>query len=162
MARMLYVVRERKGAALLTGEYGCGKTLLSRVLKQELQQENKYQSAYILDPRLLGLEFIQEVVFQLSGNTVPQKKIALFHSINKLLHDNYNAGRHSVLVIDEAQAIKNKRVFEELRLLVNFQLDRAFLLTVIMLGSPDLKVAVSNLPQLLQRMAVCYHLNGLC
>jgi type II secretory pathway predicted ATPase ExeA len=86
MARMLYVVREKKGAALLTGEYGCGKTLLSRVLKQELEQD-KYQSAYILDPRLLGLEFIQEVVFQLSGNTVPQKKIALFHSINKLLHE---------------------------------------------------------------------------
>ena len=24
MARMLYIVREKKGAALLTGEYGCG------------------------------------------------------------------------------------------------------------------------------------------
>lgn len=161
LSRMLYVVREKKGAALLTGEYGCGKTLLSRVLKQELQQENKYQSAYILDPRLLGLEFIQEVVYQLSGNPVPQTKIALFHSMNKLLHANYNAGKHSVLVIDEAQAIKNKRVFEELRLLVNFQLDNAFLLTVILLGSPELKLAVANLPQLLQRMAVRYHLNGL-
>jgi type II secretory pathway predicted ATPase ExeA len=64
-------------------------------------------------------------------------------------------------VIDEAQAIKNKRVFEELRLLVNFQLDNAFLLTVILLGSPELKAAVAGLPQLLQRMSVRYHLNGL-
>lgn len=161
MARMLYVVREKKGAALLTGEYGCGKTLLSRVLKNELQQENRYQSVYIMDPRLLGLEFIQEVIFQLSGDSVPKTKIALFHTMYKLLYANHAAGKHTILVIDEAQAIKNKRVFEELRLLVNFQLDNAFLLTVILLGSPELKVAVSKLPQLLQRMAVRYHLNGL-
>jgi general secretion pathway protein A len=161
MARMLYVVREKKGAALLTGEYGCGKTLLSRVLKNELQQENKYQSVYIMDPRLLGLEFIQEVVYQLSGNSAPQLKIELFHSMYKLLYANHSNGRHTVLVIDEAQAIKNKDVFEELRLLVNFQLDNAFLLTVILLGSPELRTAVASLPQLLQRMAVRYHLNGL-
>jgi len=161
MARMLYIVREKKGAALLTGEYGCGKTLLSRVLKNELQQENKYQSVYIMDPRLLGLEFIQEVVYQLSGNSAPQSKIDLFHVMYKLLYANHSTGRHTVLVIDEAQAIRNKEVFEELRLLVNFQLDNAFLLTVILLGSPELRTAVASLPQLLQRMAVRYHLNGL-
>lgn len=65
IARMLYVVREHKGAALLTGEYGSGKTLLSRVLWHELQQENKFQSVFILNPRLSGLEFIQEIVHQL-------------------------------------------------------------------------------------------------
>ncbi len=161
MARMLYIVREKKGAALLTGEYGCGKTLLSRVLKNELLQENKYQSVYIMDPRLLGLEFIQEVVYQLSGNSAPQSKIELFHSMYKLLYANHGTGRHTVLVIDEAQAIRNMEVFEELRLLVNFQLDNAFLLTVILLGSPELRTAVASLPQLLQRMAVRYHLNGL-
>ncbi|MBU1998299.1 MAG: ATPase, partial [Candidatus Omnitrophica bacterium] len=32
LARLLYVVREHKGAVLLTGDYGSGKTLLSRVL----------------------------------------------------------------------------------------------------------------------------------
>jgi type II secretory pathway predicted ATPase ExeA len=161
MARMLYVVREKKGAALLTGEYGCGKTLLSRVLKNELQQENKYQAVYIMDPRLLGLEFIQEIVYQLSGGPMPQTKIDLFHALYKLLYSNYGMGKHCVLVIDEAQAIKNRDIFEELRLLLNFQLDNAFLLTVILMGSPELKYAVASLPQLVQRMSVRYHLNGL-
>lgn len=161
IARMLYVVREKKGAALLTGEYGCGKTLLGRVLRNELQQENKYQSVYIMDPRLLGLEFIQEIVYQLSGNASPRTKIDLFHTLYKLLYANYNMGKHSLLVIDEAQAIKNMEIFEELRLLLNFQLDNAFLLTVILMGSPDLKEAVATLPQLVQRMAVRYHLNSL-
>jgi general secretion pathway protein A len=39
LSRMLYAIRERKGAAILTGEYGSGKTLLSRVLLEELNME---------------------------------------------------------------------------------------------------------------------------
>jgi general secretion pathway protein A len=64
-------------------------------------------------------------------------------------------------MIDEAQAISNMDIFEELRLLLNFQLDNAFLLTIVLLGQPELKGIVSNLPQLMQRMAVRYHLIAL-
>jgi len=163
LARLLYVVREHKGAALLTGEYGSGKTLLSRVLWHELQQEHKYKSVFILNPRLSGLEFIQETVHQLSsGEVIPSSsKIELFHALHKILYANYNVGRHSVITVDEAQAIENKEIFEELRLLLNFQLDSAFLLTIILLGQPELKTTVLNLPQLNQRMSVRFHIKGL-
>ncbi|MGE5196894.1 MAG: ExeA family protein [Deltaproteobacteria bacterium] len=162
LARMLYVVREHKGAVLLTGEYGSGKTLLSRVLWQELQQENRYQSVFILNPRLSGLEFIQEIVHQLSSGTeTSTSKIDLFHTLHKILYANYGNGKHSVIMIDEAQAITDMDIFEELRLLLNFQLDNAFLLTIVLLGQPELKNIVSTLPQLMQRMAARYHLKGL-
>jgi len=161
LARMLYVVRERKGAALFTGEYGSGKTLLSRVLWHELQQENKYQAVFILNPRLPGLEFIQEIVHQLNGNEAPASKIDLFHSLHKILYSNFETGRHCVIVVDEAQAIVDKDIFEELRLLLNFQLDNVFLLTIILLGQPELKDIIVNLPQLSQRMAVRFHLKAL-
>lgn len=161
MARMLYVVREHKGAALLTGEYGCGKTLLSRILKAELQEENKYHAIFVLDPRLTGMEFLQEIAYQLSGGPIPQTKIEIFHTLNRILCANHQSGKHTVLVIDEAQSIKNLDVLEELRLLLNFQLDSAFLLTIILLGSPELKYMVASMPQLVQRMAVRYHINGL-
>ena len=160
IARMLYVVREHKGAALLTGEYGSGKTLLSRVLWHELQQENKFQSVFILNPRLSGIEFIQEIVHQLGGRDVPPNKIDLFHTLHKMLFANYNLGKHSVIVIDEAQAIEDRNIFEEVRLLLNFQLDNAFLLTIILLGQPELKYSVMSLPQFMQRMAVRYHLKA--
>ncbi len=160
LARMLYVVREHKGAGLITGEYGSGKTLLSRVLWQELQQDHLYQSVFILNPRLSGLEFIQEIVYQLGGE--PQdNKIDLFHALHKILYSNHGVGKHSVIMIDEAQAIESREIFEELRLLLNFQLDNAFLLTIILLGQPELNYAVANLPQLSQRMAVRFHLKAL-
>lgn len=161
LARLLYIVRERKGAALLTGEYGSGKTLLSRVLWQELQQEHLYQSVFILNPRLSGMEFIQEILYQLSGTEAAPNKIELFHTLHKILYANNSAGKHSVIMIDEAQAIENREIFEELRLLLNFQLDNSFLLTIILLGQPELRPVVASLPQLSQRMGVRYHLRAL-
>ncbi|MBU0605111.1 MAG: AAA family ATPase [Candidatus Omnitrophica bacterium] len=161
MARMLYVVREHKGAALQTGEYGCGKTLLSRVLRKELQQENKYQSVFILDPHLTVREFLREIIYQMGSGPIPKNKIDISHALNKLILTNHNAGKHTVLVVDEAQSIDNLDIFEEIRLLLNYQLDTAFLLTVILLGAPELKQVVMGMQHLVQRMAAGYHLNGL-
>lgn len=160
VARLLYVVREHKGAALLTGEYGSGKTLLTRVLWHELQQEDHYQPVFILNPRLSGLEFIREIVNQLGGSEVATSKIELFHSLHKILYANHNTGKHSVIIIDEAQAIQDKDIFEEVRLLLNFQLENAFLLTIILLGQPELKYTIITMPQFMQRVAVRYHLKA--
>ena len=109
------------------------------------------------------MEFIQEIVHQLSQEetSANSNKVELFHSLHKILYNNNNSGKHSVITVDEAQAIENKDIFEELRLLLNFQLDDAFLLTIILLGQPELKSAVMNLPQLSQRMSVRYHIKGL-
>lgn len=162
LSRMLYAMREHKGAAVLTGDYGSGKTLLSRVFWQELQQENRYRAAFILNPRLSSLDFVKEIYYQLSGGReVPESKIELFHQLHKLLYANYDAGKHSIIMIDEAQAINEEEIFEELRLLLNFQLNDSFLLTLILLGQPELKEKISNLPQLKQRIAIRYHLRAL-
>jgi general secretion pathway protein A len=161
VARLLYAVREHKGAALLTGEYGSGKTLLSRVLWHELAQEKKYHSVFILNPRLSGIEMLQEITRQLSGSEAPANKIDLFHSLHNILYSNHNLNRHTVIAIDEAQAIMENEIFEELRLLLNFQLDNAFLLTLILLGQPELKQKIINMPQLSQRMSLKFHLSAL-
>lgn len=62
------------------------------------------------------------------------------------------------MVIDEAQAINDLAIFEELRLLLNFQLNDRFLLTLILLGQPELKSKVEAFEQLAQRVVIRYHL----
>ncbi len=162
LSRLLYVVREKKSAALLTGEYGSGKTLLSRVLLQELQKESQYQTVFVFNPRLSSLEFIKEIVYQLeSSKGSYSNKIELFHALHKILLSNRDYGRHSVVIIDEAQSIIDSNIFEELRLLLNFQLDNLFLLTIILIGQPELTERVITLPQLRQRIAVRFHLRAL-
>ena len=53
----------------------------------------------------------------------------------------------------------NESTFEEIRLLLNFQLNDRFLMTVILLGQPELKEKVKNIEQLNQRIAIKYHLS---
>ena len=42
LLRLIYTVRDSKGAMLLTGGYCCGKTVLSRVFLNELVGAGKY------------------------------------------------------------------------------------------------------------------------
>ena len=49
-----------------------------------------------------------------------------------------------MIIIDEAQLIPNKDTFEEIRLLTNFQLDDANLLSLILVGQPGLKAQVKS------------------
>ena len=160
LSRMLYAVRERKGAAILTGDPGCGKTLLSRVLLKELNTE-EYQLAFIFNPRLSPLNLMKEIVYQLDSRISSSSKINLLHYFNEILYANRNSNKGTVIVIDEAQTIGHKNSFEELRLLLNFQLNDDFLLTLILLGQPELKEKIDKLPQFKQRFAVRYHLGAL-
>ena len=53
LARLLYAVKERKGLAVLTGVFGCGKTVLGQVLLNELS-EDRYRVVFINYPLLLS------------------------------------------------------------------------------------------------------------
>lgn len=159
ISRLFYAIRERKPAAMLTGEYGAGKTLLSRVLMEELARE-RYKVALIFNPRMKPREFLQEIAFQLSEDaSQPSSRRELINQLNTVLNNNHQRFKDTVVVIDEAQAIENLDIFEELRLLLNFQLNNVFLLTLVLLGQPELIRKISSLPQFDQRIAIRFHLS---
>ena len=156
LSRLLYGVEARKGAIMLTGEIGCGKTLLSRALIQRLANE-RYDLALVASPNFDAADFLKEMLCQL-GVTRDGTKLDMVHALNERLLENFNKGKDTVVVIDEAQAINDLAIFEELRLLLNFQLNDRFLLTLILLGQPELKSKVEAFEQLAQRIVIRYHL----
>ena len=160
-ARLKYAIEERRGAAMLTGEYGAGKTLLGRVLIKELMEGGNCDVALIVNPILSKVDLLREIVFQLKADKIPGTKLKILHLLNDLLYENYKKNRDTVIVIDEAQAINRKDVFEELRLLLNFQLNDRFLLTLVLIGQPELQKKIDNIPQFKQRLALTYHLGGM-
>ncbi len=168
LARMLYAVRERVGAAMMTGVFGCGKTVLGQTLINDLAQEagGKYKIAFITNPQLEYVELLRAIVRNLKAIELPIKKSELsadylLEVLNSILLNNMRDGRETVIIIDEAHVIRDEKIFEELRLLLNFQLQDRFLLTLLLFGQPELGQRIEDNKQLEQRIAIKCHLDSL-
>jgi general secretion pathway protein A len=159
LTRLLYAVNRRKGAVLLTGEIGSGKTLLSRVFIQNLP-EKEFEIGLITNPSLEPLDFLKEVLYQLGIGFSTNSKTDLIKTLNEKLIENNTKNKNTLLIVDEAQLIRPDS-FEEIRLLLNFQLNDQFLMTFVIIGQPELKDMIRQLKQLDQRIAIRYHLNPL-
>jgi type II secretory pathway predicted ATPase ExeA len=146
-----YGIQTRKGILLLTSDIGCGKTLLSRRLIVALSPA-RYDVALVANPALSPSELLDEVLSQF-GLGLVESKAARLQRLNERQELNAQRGISSVLVVDEAQAIESGKGFEELRLLTNFQLNDRFLLTIVLIGQPELRHRVAEIPQLNQRIA---------
>jgi type II secretory pathway predicted ATPase ExeA len=158
--RMLYTVKEGKGAGLLTGVYGCGKTLLAKALTKELEN-SIYKTAIVSNPRLDDIEMLRIIAYHLGATEPPTRKADILITLEKILKNNLNDGKKTVVLIDEAHAIEDKSIFEEIRLLLNFQLEDRFLLTLLILGQPELKEKIEANKQLNQRIAMRFFLQAL-
>ena len=159
LSRLVYAVKRNKGAVLLTGEIGCGKTTLSRVFIQQLA-DSEYDVGLITNPSLEPLDFVKEALYQLGLNSESHTKTELLKMLNDRMIENMKNNRTTLLIIDEAQLI-GKETFEEVRLLSNFQLNDRYLLTLVLIGQPELRGIIRGYKQLDQRIAIRYHLNPL-
>lgn len=166
LSRLEYAVSNQMGSCMLTGIFGCGKTLLNQALMDNLDKLGNYKVAFINNPALSHIELLRTIVYHLGAANLPERKTDLLtdfllETLEQILHNNNDDGKHTVVIIDEAHIIEDKLIFEELRLLLNFQLRDKFLLTLILCGQPELKKNVDNIKQLAQRIPVRCHLDKL-
>lgn len=159
LVRLVYAAKRRKGAALLTGDVGCGKTVLSKVFIQQLP-DDEYDIGLITNPMLGPIDFLKEILYQFGLNKDTNSKADLLNILNERMLENMKQDKTTLLIIDEAQLI-SKETFEEVRLLLNFQLNDRFLLTLILIGQPELRGIIKDIEQLDQRIGIRYHLNPL-
>ena len=159
LAHLMYVVRTSDGFAQLTGEVGTGKTTICRCLVERLPQE--VDVALILNPRVTPLELVASLCDELKiaypKDTTSIK--VLTDVLNAHLLQSHAAGRHTVLVIDEAQCL-SAEALEQVRLLTNLETSNAKLLQIILVGQPELRelLARDELRQLAQRITARFHL----
>lgn len=159
LVRLVYAAKRNKGAALLTGEVGCGKTVLSKVFIQQLS-ETEYDIGLMTNPALRPSDFLKEILYQLGLKFDTNSKADFLNLLNERMLENMKEDKITLLIVDEAQLI-SKETFEEIRLLLNFQLNDRFLLTLILIGQPELRNIIRGIKQLDQRIAIRYHLNPL-
>ena len=161
LERLKYAVYYGKGAAMISGGVGCGKTILSRALIKILEKE-RYHVAAMTNPLLAPVAFLHSVMCSFKESYVnAPPKAKLWNELEDRLRKNMERGKGSVLIIDEAQAITDRRTLEELRMLLNLQTDDKFMLTLILLGQLELENLVEGAEPLQQRIAIKYRLNPL-
>ncbi|BCR05125.1 ATPase [Desulfuromonas versatilis] len=160
MARLHYAVEERD-LILLTGGIGCGKTTLSRALMDELGEG--FKILLFINPRLTPLEFLRTLALRLGVAEPARFKTELLEQIGAELYGLYRQNLCPVLVIDEAQLVPHKDTFEEIRLLTNFQLDDRNLMSIVVMGQPELRKRLAHrvYEPLRQRIGMQFHLEPL-
>jgi type II secretory pathway predicted ATPase ExeA len=85
--------------------------------------------------------------------------VMLFQQFQDFVVAEYAAGRHVVLIVDEAQNLGSDTL-EELRMLTNINSGKDELLHIILVGQPELRdlICQPQLRQFAQRVTAVYHL----
>ena len=110
--RLLYTLKSNRGAALLTGASGCGKTVVIRALLQQLNPE-RTEIALVNDPGRTAVEFLREVLYQLGEETDAESRPEIVHRIHEVLDTFRTQGKETIVVIDEGQLMEDPEVLEE-------------------------------------------------
>jgi general secretion pathway protein A len=161
LAMLTYGVMERKGFVLLTGEVGTGKTTIVHALLGEL--DRSVQVVYLANPAMSPKEFMNYLAFSAFKNRIAFKSKAEFLlAFEAFLNQCSQQQKTFYLIIDEAHKLPFD-VLEEIRLLSNMETAEGNLISIFLVGQPELNKKLGN-PEcraLLQRIGIRYHIKPL-
>lgn len=181
ITRLLFIVREKRKGAIITGYYGSGKSLILQYFISQLKElEESTRVIHISDPMMSMTDFHREFLRQFGPEFEEQQRKVnqagglsqtdhtshprLLSTLKEILVKIQDEGGHTVLLIDEATLIPEETL-EELRLLLDLHHPQTHksLISIILSGpfsEPDLP-AYFNSPALRQRLPLKCHVGNL-
>jgi general secretion pathway protein A len=154
LSTLQYALSGRKGVSLLVGEAGTGKTTLIYAALGSL--ESSRLTVFLSNPALTRDEFFEFLAdgFQMPAEAAGSKTRFLL-SLRKLLTERPPEDGIAALVIDEAQSLSDA-LLEEVRLLANIETATDKLLSIILVGQPELadRLNQPSLRQIKQRVGL--------
>jgi general secretion pathway protein A len=155
LATLRYGILSQKGFVVLTGGVGTGKTTLINVLVKSLEPAIK---VCVLSNPLLSLsEFFCCIALELGLQF--SNKVNFLRDFSLLLQKCVETHQRILLIIDEAQVLPVD-LLEEIRLLSNLAGDGRNVLSIFLVGQPELldRLAHECLLPLRQRISIRFHL----
>lgn len=153
-------INDRYGFSLISGDIGSGKTTLVRQLLDSIDSE--ITVGLLSNTHQAFGEVLQWILLAYGLEYKDKSKIECYETFINFLIEEYAAGRHTVLIIDEAQNLEPSTL-EELRVIANINADKDQVLQLIFVGSQEIRdtLRLPKLAALAQRISVNYHLSSL-
>ena len=157
LAILRYGIADRKSFLLLTGNVGTGKTTLLQVLLHSIGDKNHV--CLISNPKLSIEDFYEHLAttFELEKFTGHKTKFLL--TFTNFLKECHSRDERVILIIDEAQVLPID-ILEEIRLLSNQEYLEYGVMSIFLVGQPELNKRLSHerLLPLRQRISIRFHL----
>jgi type II secretory pathway predicted ATPase ExeA len=159
LARLSHALEERE-VAVLTGEVGAGKTLLTRALVDQFAERCRF--SLVIHPALPPAQLLAAIA-EGFGLPARRRKGELFGALAEHAAALDAQGIFPVVLLDEAQLLAGRAAFDELRLLTNLTLDDRALLGLLLVGQPELRQRVHDQggEPFRQRIGVAFHVGPL-
>lgn len=157
---MDYCLYKRDSLVVITGEIGSGKTTL--IENMLAHAEDDLVIARIHQTQLDEMEVLQAIAQAFGIHDARLKKISLLEKIKNFMIKQSDAGKHCLLVIDEAQNLSIKAL-EEIRLLADIDHNKSKVANVLLVGQNQLNTLIDakGMEQLVQRIRLRFHLGSL-
>jgi len=159
---LLYLALERSlHGCVMTGGIGCGKTLTKEMFIGQL--DRRYFNIISLETGRFSFDDLLHMLLRAlepHSCPLPGDRHTCMARLGYLLQQYHLAGRHTVLILDEAQDILPSTM-QELRYLTNFNRAGQTCLTLALIGQPELTTMLNRDPALQQRMSLRLHLPAL-
>lgn len=123
---------------VLTGEIGLGKTLVIRTVLRKLPETVKV--AYLINPLLAPADLLREIYASFSDAPMNHDTLAgdLQGALFQLVTAGISSGRHYAVIVDEAHRL-HPEALEVLRLLSNLETEQQKLISLVLVGQPELE-----------------------
>lgn len=160
LLKLQYLVEQRQGIAVLTGQAGAGKTALLEAFRNQLT-DSTGPVVDVLFPQLTSDELVSYVVAKLNESLAepdrPSDRLdRVLRRLETQLARFAQQGQHPLIVIDDAQLIEDQHVFHALQQLLNFRRPNGPQFSIVLCGQPELVGQIRQHPALYERLAfVC-------
>ena len=160
MAYLGYGLAQGEGFIVITGDIGAGKTTLVGHLMGKIDP-SRLNPIKIVSTAIEAEDLLRCVATGLGISGEGKSKAELLTLIERGLQAVARAGRQTLLIVDEAQALPVSAL-EELRMLSNFQSGAKAMVQIFLLGQPEFRDRLNGsdrLEQLRQRVIAVHHLD---
>jgi putative secretion ATPase (PEP-CTERM system associated) len=161
-AHLEYGLLRGEGLVIITGVPGTGKSTVINDLLEEYADQRNIHVARLLTTQLELDALLRMVAYTFGIQAEGMDRATVLYNIQRFLHRQFEAGKHVLLIIDEAQHL-SEQALEELRLLTNIQLDPDHRFQIFLLGQPQLRNLIRGpaMEQLRQRIVASCHFDPL-